>query len=123
MKGSSAATACSKVELIEPDPTSECALKAFAERRALCFWHYVQDAESFDFMGISVGESGDAYYVDYSSTEIVKRSILPKEWQTSFDHHTSLGRRPEPVRLNKAESARLACYIPLSPHVPTILSY
>lgn len=73
-------------------------------------------------MGISVGESGDAYYVDYNSTEIVKRNILPKEWQTSFDDHTSLGRRPEPVRLNKAESG-WACYFPLSPHVPTILSY
>jgi hypothetical protein len=109
MKGSSAATDCSKVGEGKPDATSACALKAFAEHRAFYFCYYEQGSEAFEFRGIAADEAGDAYYAVYNSTEVVSPGLLAKELQTLFDSHTFVARCPAPVGLYKTGGGWLAC--------------
>jgi hypothetical protein len=109
MKGSSTATDCSKVGAGKADAISSCALKAFTEHRAFYFCYYRQGSEAFDFKGIAADEAGNAYYVDYNSTEVVSPGQLMKELQTPFDSHTFVVRCPAPVDLYEGDGGWLSC--------------
>jgi hypothetical protein len=114
-RGGTEAIHCSNGNATErSESATECALKAFADRRPFYVRYYVHDLESFSYTGFAGNADGSVYAVVYSSRHIGGTGELGKEWQLLDGDHTLVIPCPKPITLNRVGNGTLTCAHPVS---------
>jgi len=95
------------------EAASECALRAFADRKPFYVRYYGQGIDSFGFYGFAGDANGNVYAVDYEGMGW-KTTGLPKEALLLDDNHIVVAPCPKPVTLVKTENGELTCAKPVT---------
>jgi hypothetical protein len=93
------------------DSPSECALRAFAERKPFYVRFYRDHHVSIRFQGFAGDREGNLYEVDYDDLGW-KGALLPKETQLLDGGLTVVMPCPKPSALTRTFDGRLACNRP-----------
>ncbi len=94
------------------DAASECALRAFADRKPFYVHFYHQGFDSFGYEGFAGDAYGNLYGVNYDSMGWTTTG-WPKEAQLFDDNHIVVMPCPRPVALIKTENGQLTCVKPV----------
>ena len=112
--GAGQAIDCRKVATNgKAEELSECAVRAFADRKPFYVRFYRQGINSFGFYGFVGDADGNISEVDYHSTGWMGTG-LPKEAQLLDDNHIVVMPCPKPVTLTKTENGQLTCAKPIT---------
>jgi len=113
---------CGEVEIRhDPSAATDCAFKAFDEKKAFYVRYDVQGIDS-RVAGALVGDGkGQVYGVEYDSygwsdEGIKKPSVLSK------DRHLIITPCPAPIKLTKTKSGRLTCFPPSREYEHNLMS-
>jgi hypothetical protein len=94
------------------DATTECALLAFAHRRAFWVRYYESGTTWFGYRGFAASAEGTVYFVEYSHGERIR--FGEKEGKMMDDNHNLVVPCPKPTTLIKMKDGELTCVDPPS---------
>ena len=89
---------------------SDCALKTHAHGKPFYVSYRVQGIDSHLAVGFAADATGNAYALEYDSAGWSSEG-LGKNLQLSDGNHITIERCSKPVKLRKARSGRITCFL------------